>query len=118
MARNTLTVLFVLFLFGCSATPVKLRTEVQEVYRPVLYCPAPNWDELARPELTIYQISDDASPGEVAKRYKATVKQLQDYATRLEQTLKQYDTTNEAYDELRDQLINQQKSNETGAPLE
>lgn len=92
-------------LVGCGH--VRLKTETVEVYKPILYCPAPNWDELARPVLAI----DTMTPrqrkdlGEVAKHYKATVKQLIDYSYRLERELEQYDKTNEAYAKLKDEFM-------------
>jgi len=107
MAKAIIIALLTVGLIGCGTAPVKLRTEVQEVFKPILYCPAPNWEGLARPELAIDGIAPSASPGEVAKRYKATVRQLEDYADRLEKALDKYDTTNEAYDELRKQFMEQ-----------
>ena len=98
---------FALILVGCGSQPVKLKTEVQYVNRPILYCPAPNWQELDRPDLAIEGITSDMSPGDVAKRYKATVKQLMDHARRLETTLRRYDKTSEAYDELREQFLSE-----------
>lgn len=100
-----LGIIAVLFLSGCSSAPVKLRTETVEVFRPILYCPAPNWDELGRPRLLVEKITPNMPAGEVAKHYKATVKQLEDYANRLERALQQYDSTNAAYEELRQQFL-------------
>jgi hypothetical protein len=95
----------VLLLAGCGSNPVKLRTETIEVVRPILYCPAPNYEELKRPDaLPIDMITSETPDGEVAVRYKATVKMLQQYIDRLELTLKQYDDTNSALDDLRNKL--------------
>lgn len=107
MAKATITILLALLLVGCGSAPVKLRTETVEVFKPILYCPAPKWNELDRPELAIHQLTTDQaqSPGEVAKHYKATVRQLEDYANRLERALQQYDSTNAAYEELRQQFL-------------
>lgn len=106
MAKRITALLIVLLLAGCGSSPVKLRTETVEVFKPILYCPAPNWNELDRPEpLAIDMITPDMEPGEVAKRYKATIIQLQDYADRLQRALEKYDSTNEAYKELRKQFI-------------
>jgi len=97
--------ILVTLLAGCGANPVKLRTETVEVVRPVLYCPAPNYNELARPDsLPIDSITPDMKDGEVAIRYKATVKMLQQYIQRLELGLEQYDDTSSALEELRLQL--------------
>jgi len=91
---------------GCGTTAVKLRTETVEVFKPILYCPAPKWEDINRPDiLPIDGISDDSSPGEVAKRYKATVKELQGYVRRLELSLEKYDATNSAYEQLRQQFL-------------
>lgn len=88
-------------LVGCAGQ-VKIRTETIEVYKPILYCPAPNWEAIDRPvALAIEGITADSTPGEVAKRYKATVKQLQGYSKRLETSLTRYDKTHEAYETLR-----------------
>jgi hypothetical protein len=105
MVRLIVSALAISFLSGCSFFPVKLRTETVEVVRPVLYCPAPNYEELARPQtLPIDAITDETSDGEVAVRYKATVKTLQQYINRLELSLEQYDDTSGALEELRKQL--------------
>lgn len=99
-----------IFLIGCGSNPVKLRTEVVEVHKPILYCPAPNWEEIKRPEvLPIDSITPGTPDGEVVKRYKATVKQLQDYSTRLERSLQQYDSTNAAYNELRKEFLKEKE---------
>ena len=110
MGKIVTAIILLALLAGCSGTPVKLRTETVEVFKPILYCPAPNWEGLDSPEpLTIEGINENTPPGEVVKRFKATVKQLQDYAERLERALEKYDTTNEAYDELKQQFLLQQK---------
>lgn len=100
----------ILFLIGCSQQPVKLRTETVEVYKPILYCPAPDWTGLDRPSpLAIDSITKNTSGGEVVKRYKATIKQLQDYTDRLEERLKQYDRTSKSYEELKKQFIREKE---------
>lgn len=108
MAKTITALLLVLLLAGCASGPVKLRTETVEVFKPILYCPAPNWDGLDRPNpLAIEEINPSMSAGEVVKRYKASIKQLQDYADRLEKSLQKYDSTNQAYEELRKQFLEQ-----------
>lgn len=108
MAKTVTALLLAFFLVGCQTAPVKLRTETVEVFKPVLYCPAPNYEGLDRPDpLAIESITPNMEPGEVAKRYKAAIRQLQDYADRLERSLQKYDSTSEAYDELREQFMNQ-----------
>lgn len=100
----------VFLLAGCQSAPVKLRTETVEVFKPILYCPAPNWEGIDRPiPLAIDGITPDMSAGEVAKRYKASIIQLQDYADRLEKSLEKYDSTSEAYEELKEQFLQQRQ---------
>lgn len=91
----------VLLLSGCAGKQIRIRSEVQEVQVPLLYCPAPA--EMTQPLLPIHQMTPDqlADEGEVAKHYKATVRVLLGYIGELETSLKSYDATNEAYDELR-----------------
>lgn len=108
MDKIILVVLFAAILSGCGSTPVKLRTETVEVFKPILYCPAPDLQAISRPETLAYEtITNDTSPGEVVKRYKASIIQLRDYISRLETSLMKYDSTNAAYEELRKQFIEQ-----------
>lgn len=108
MKKVVLTLLIFLSLSGCSS--LKSKQEVIEVHRPILYCPAPNWEGVGRPDaLATDGITEDMSAGEVVKRYKATVIQLQDYSNRLEKSLQQYDSTHEAYEQLRKQFLEEQK---------
>lgn len=91
-------------LAGCGGT-TKLRTETVEVVRPVLFCPAPDYEALDRPQsLAIDDITADMPVGEVAIRYKATVLQLQGYIQRLERSLDQYEDTSGALEDLRNQI--------------
>ena len=74
-----------LFIAGC-ATPVRIKTDVQEVFVPVLFCPAP--PKIERPELPIEQLGNGKkSAGEIVKLYGATVRVLQGYAEELETAL-------------------------------
>lgn len=109
MVRLTIIIFSALLLVACGTAPVKLRTEVQEVYKPILYCPAPNWEELDRPTLLIDEVTQDMSAGEIVKRYKGTVLQLRDYAEVLRRTLEQYDSTSDAYKELQQEFEKKQK---------
>ena len=109
MARYIIIFFLALFLVGCANQPVKLRTEVQEVFKPILYCPAPDWTGLEKPVLAIDGINSTTPPGEVAKRYKATVKQLESFADRLEHALRRYDATNEAYKTLKEDFLRQKQ---------
>lgn len=96
--------LTLVLLSGC-ATAIKTRTETVDVVKPVLYCPAVDLTELGRPiKLPIEDIRDGMPAGEVAIRYKATVKSLLDYIQRLELTLEEYGKFNKSYDELTREL--------------
>ena len=104
-----LVLLSVLLMTGCSLfnPPVKLRTETVDVLKPILYCPAPAWDELEVPSLATDFITDDMEAGEVAQRYRAAIIQLQGHIELLQTTLEQYDTTNEAYKEVEAEFLKQ-----------
>jgi len=109
MVKKLTLILASLILAGCHHNPEKV-VEVQtvEVYRPVLYCPAPNREGLDRPLSLAYQeINDSTTSGEVVKRYKASIVQLQEYIRRLEKTVDRYDMTSMAYDQLREDYIEQ-----------
>jgi len=95
-----LTIFAVVFLVGCASPQIRLKTEVQESYVPILYCPAP--PQITHPTLAIEGMSSEdlQDSGEVVKHYKATIIQLQGVIDELETTLDQYDKNNEAYKEL------------------
>lgn len=100
MAR-WLILLLTLGLVGCGSVEVKTRTETVEVQRPILYCPAVDLTELARPQtLPIDSITPQTPPGEIAVRYKATLRLLLDYIERLELTIDQYGKFNKSYEDL------------------
>lgn len=109
MGRLITLILVGLFLVGCADT-VRIRTEVQESFVPVMYCPAP--ETYIRPVLAINQMTEAqrSSPGELANHYQATIEQLLGYAKQLELELEKYDSANEAYEDLRlqteDKFIN------------
>lgn len=102
MARTAIAVILAsALLVGCGGTEIRLKNEVQEVFVPMLYCPAPPGIE--RPSLPIHTMTAEqaADPGYVAKAYKASMVLLQGYAHELEQALDSYNEANAAYDELR-----------------
>lgn len=107
-----------LALTACGPGTVKLRTEVQQVYVPLLYCPAP--PAIERPALAIHNLTDDDAddPGKVVMHYKATVKQLEGYVTELEAIVKQYDKVNDEYEELRNRFEDQWKDEFKGKASE
>ena len=90
------------FITGCET--LKIKKEVQKVSVPILYCPAP--PKIERPKLPIHQMTkeDLQKDGEVAKRYKATVKALIGYAKELESSLNEYNEINKAYEEKRKEI--------------
>ena len=105
MEIKWLALLLTLGLIGCGNQPIKTRTETVEVVRPILYCPAVDLEAVARPgSLPIDTITANTPDGEVAIRYKATVKTLLDYTDRLELLLKEYNSFNKSYDELVEEL--------------
>jgi len=85
-----------LLLVGCGKE-VSIITETQDRYVNVLYCPAP--PEISRPELPIQHMTteQEASDGEVAKHYKATVKTLIGYSKELEKVIDNQKKINKAY---------------------
>lgn len=95
---------------GCAW---RVRTEVQEVYVPIVHCPAP--PVIERPELPIHNMTPEQQkhPGEVVKHYKATVKDLQGYAQQLERILEEYDKGSELYENMENELFEQLKQEGT-----
>lgn len=112
MARVKVVFVCVVAIMITACAPLRKETEVQDVNKPILYCPAP--DKVERPELAIHTISQDDSQGVVVKKYKATVKQLLDYSRQLESQLQKYNKTNEAYEELREDFNKQQRQQNGG----
>ena len=106
-----LLIIAALFLVGCETVPKK---EIVTIQQPILYCPAPNWGELDRPALAIDSINNSTSAGGIAQRYRASIKQLEDYVERLTRTLQQYDATNAAYEQLRQEFVKQRTSDGFG----
>lgn len=110
MAKTIITFLLLApLIVGCGSLQVK------EVHKPILYCPAPNTDKIGRPDPLAHQsVTDNMSEGEVVKRYKASVKQLLDYSVRLEKALRKYDSTHEAYEQLRKEFLKQKQQDGLG----
>ena len=107
MIKQIIVIIVLVLLSGCSWFGGGIRTETQIVERPILYCPAPNYQPLPN-VLPIDLITDQTSDGEVVVRYKATVKFLKDHAKQLELILEQYKITHITYEELRQQILNEQ----------
>lgn len=111
MVKNILLLLVgSILLVGCSNKPIKVKTEVQESFVPLLYCPKPSVP--SHPTLPIHNMTAEqmAKDGEVVKHYKATIKLLQGHIGVLELQLKQYNMSNEAYDKLKSELIDKIKN--------
>lgn len=91
----------ILLLSSCATKGIRIKTETQVVYAPILYCPAP--PQIDRPQLPIHHMTPEQllNSGEVVKHYKASLQTLLGYTKELERTLETYDETNKAYDELR-----------------
>jgi len=102
-------ILVAFFIVGCGGKQIRIRSEVQEVQVPLLYCPAP--PELSEPSLPIHNMTPDqaADDGEVVKHYKATVKTLLGYIDELEKGLQSYNETSEEYGELREKFLSDWK---------
>jgi len=105
MVKYISVLLGIVLLSGCSF--FKTKVKIQEVYVPLLYCPAPT--KIERPDLQIHNLTPEQlkSDGEVAKAYKATVRALEGYADVLEQELTHYDDTSKKYAELRQRVKDQ-----------
>lgn len=90
-----LVLILTVMISACASTGIK-QPDVVKV--PVLFCPAPS--EYHRPDMPIEQMTDNQkqSPGEVAKRYKATIKALQGYISELETQLDNYKKIHDSYD--------------------
>ena len=106
VTKSIFVLLATLILVGCTET-VKIKSDTQEVFVPIIYCPEP--PEVKRPALPILNMTpeQEKQPGEVAKNYKATVKALQGYAVELEKVMKQYKESSTSYDELKTKIENE-----------
>ena len=105
MVKTTLVLVLALIVAGCGTSGRKL-TEYEYVDRPVLVCPTPQ--ELNggnpvpyQPDLEIYNLTKDSTPGEVARAYRITIKQLQSYSEVLHKLLSSYDRQSEEYKKLK-----------------
>lgn len=90
---------FLLALQGCASIHKTSGTApvIQKV--PVVYCPAP--EPFQRPVLPLQDENiDTATPGEVAKKYKATITMLLGYIKELELQLNEYGKIDKEYEAL------------------
>lgn len=95
MAINKLTLCVLLvFLSGCAMNKI---ISPKEIKVPIMYCPAPQ--EYTRPSLPLLNMSQSQqeTPGELAKYYKATVLELQGYVSELEAQLDNYKKIHNSY---------------------
>lgn len=120
MVRTMIIITATSLLIGCASGPAKIRTDVVEQLVPVLHCPPPPDGVLQRPQLPIATITEESSPGDVAKKYKATVKSLQGYAQRLEQVVKNYDEISKKTADVQQQFattVQQEQQMVRGGPI-
>lgn len=84
MIKYGLIALLLLPIAGCKTV------EYRDVYKPVLYCPAP--PQVNKPELKIDQLTDEdkRDPGKVAKYIAASIVQLEQHIIKLEEILSEY----------------------------
>lgn len=87
MARLILIGLAMIIIAGCQP---KVKTVIQKEYVPVPSVPLP--PETNRPVLRTEVLTDEEkqNKGEVAKAYKISIKQLQQYSSILEQIVGEY----------------------------
>jgi len=104
MGRITIIILVALMMVGCGQK--RVQTKFQDVSKPILVCPTPQ--ELNggnpvpyRPHLEIYNLNAESTPGEVAKAYQITIKELQGYSEVLYKLLSSYDRQSEEYKKLK-----------------
>ncbi len=87
---------------GCSwfcKDTIDINTDVKEQFVEVMYCPAPA--DVARPDLPLQSMTpeQEASDGEVAKHWKATLKALLGYTKELETVVDNQKEINKAYED-------------------
>lgn len=77
-------------LAGCTSPTVVTKTEFQTVKVPIIEVPAP--PQVDKPDLAINKMSpaDQTDPGLLSKAYVVTIKQLEDYADRLNLVIATY----------------------------
>lgn len=90
---------------GCGGS-AKQKVRYEYIDKPVLVCPTPqelNNGEVVphRPNLAIFGLHAESTPGEVAKAYQITIKELQGYSEVLYTLLQSYDRTSEEYKKLK-----------------
>ncbi len=110
MIKLIAAVTLIMFItVGCGGKQIRIRSEVQEVQVPLLYCPAP--PVISEPSLPIHNMTPDqlSDDGEVVKHYKATVKTLIGYIDELEKGLESYNETSEEYGKLREKFLSDWK---------
>ena len=109
MVRLSLTVaLLSVLLVGCGDRLTKVDCQTKEVYKEVMYCPAP--PDTTRPILPIHAMTPEkeAVDGEVVKNWKATVKVLQGYIIELETIIEAQREINRVYEEKKKELESSQ----------
>ena len=107
--KITALILVAFFIVGCGGKQIRIRSEVQEVQVPLLYCPAP--PGISEPSLPIHNMTPEqlADEGEVVKHYKATVKTLLGYIDEQQKALESYNEASEEYGKLREKFLSDWK---------
>lgn len=96
---NTMKYIMIISIILISGCATQQTVEFVEVAKPILTCPPP--PGLERPDLALSTIQpgNTSTPGEVVKRYKATIIQLQKYAEELEIIVERYEEVSKNYAE-------------------
>lgn len=103
MGRLISALIFVGLLVGCAHDP---KIVYKYVSKPVLVCPSPQELNGGNPipeitDLEIYKLTPDSTPGEVARAYEITIKQLQGQVQVLRELVDSYDHTSKEYEKLK-----------------
>ena len=102
MGRVIVIAAVLAFLTGCASTSTVPKIETQFVHVPVLYSPIPPVVE--RPKLMIDTLTPQSDAGDVALAYRATVKQLIQYAEILELIISKYGAVSAEFEALRGEI--------------
>ena len=108
MKKLFIIVCCIVVISGCDLFKREIiRTEVVQLRIPMLYCPAPDKRLLERPDLPIHSLTQEERQqyDKLVKSYVATIKTLQDYSSRLELSLNQYEKISKAYADMRKQFM-------------
>jgi type IV pilus biogenesis protein CpaD/CtpE len=90
MVKEIVITITIALLSACAVAP-PAKIVYQEVKIPIIVVPAP--PKFERPVLEIDKLSDlqKEDEGQLAKAYVITIKQLEDYSDRQQQSIDKYD---------------------------